>query len=150
MELQMETVLTLPQLRGEPIDADPGGRGRRAPPLASSEPARGSLSTRKIARSVLDDQASSPLPGMRKWMLVEASSGPASRGEVHPPAASIMVLGACGHCRAAPARAPANSELDRDPGTRVCLVTSTARPAFLGRGEAVFPPRSRPFVAAAL
>lgn len=68
----METVLTLPQLRGEPIDADSGGRGRRAPPLSTIEPARVSFSTRKMARSVLDDQASSPLPGMRKWMRAHA------------------------------------------------------------------------------
>lgn len=43
MELQMETVLTLPQLRGEPMGAEPGSRGRRAPPLPSVEPARGFL-----------------------------------------------------------------------------------------------------------
>lgn len=82
----METVLTLPQLRGEPIDADPGGSGRRAPPLAGP-----AVPYQRGRRRVGPGMIRLPPPRCPRCVsgcvhtLVEASSGPAGRGEVHPP-----------------------------------------------------------------
>lgn len=138
-----------PAERGKAIDADPGGRGRRAPPLASLEPAPRFPPQRgrwRVRIGMIGLPRRCPGCVSACGCVVEASSGQASRGEVHPPAAlphgaRCMWPLSSGSCVLRPTP---NSIVIL--GTRVCLVTSTARPAFLGRREAVPPLPQEPSI----
>lgn len=73
MELQMEPVLTLPQLRGEPIDAEPGPGPFHTESRASGLPPRRPGCVSGCVHTPVEAS-----PG-------RAGPGRASPGEVHPP-----------------------------------------------------------------